>query len=234
MNHPYASLADVHMLDNAVWSALSTEQAYLAEGNALAKRFPRDVGPFAAMADRSPAAYQALAEILAGDPGALGFNAKPVLPAGWVVQHTEEIYQMVLEGPVPSSLKPVLRQLTQEDVPAMLALTQLTKPGPFFPRTIELGAYLGVFDAGSLVAMAGERLHLTGFTEVSAVCTHPEYTGRGYGAALMSAVMEGIAERGETPFLHVTTRNPAIGLYQKLGFRVRAQVQVAVIQYAPA
>jgi predicted GNAT family acetyltransferase len=233
MNSPQASLAGVHVLDNAVWSALSTEQAYLAQGNALAKRFPRDVSPFAAMSDQSPAAYQALAAVLAGDVGALALDAKPVLPSGWAVQLREAIYQMVLEGPVPSAPKQVFRKLTPEDVPAMLALTKLTNPGPFLPRTIELGSYLGIFDEESLVAMAGERMHLSGFTEVSAVCTHPDFTGRGYGGALMSAVMAGIIDRGETPFLHVKIGNSAIGLYQKLGFKVRTQVHLAVIQYAP-
>jgi ribosomal protein S18 acetylase RimI-like enzyme len=234
MNGPHASLADVRLLDKTVWSALSTEQSYLAEGNGLAKRFPRDVAPFAAIREQSSAAYEALATVLDGDAGALAFATKPVLPVGWVVQFSEEIYQMVLEGPIRPTPKPVFRQLTEEDVPAMLALTKLTKPGPFLPRTIELGSYLGIFYGGSLVAMAGERFHLSGFREVSAVCTHPEYAGRGYGAALMSAVMEGIADRGETPFLHVITKNPALGLYQRLGFKVRAQVQVAVIKYAPA
>jgi predicted GNAT family acetyltransferase len=116
----------------------------------------------------------------------------------------------------------------------MLTLTKLTEPGPFFPRTIELGSYLGIFDAGSLVAMAGERMHLSGFTEVSAVCTHPDFTGRGYGAALMSAVIAGIIDRRETPFLHVRVGNPAVGLYQKLGFKVRAQLHLAVIKYVPS
>ena len=112
----------------------------------------------------------------------------------------------------------------------MLALTKLTEPGPFLPRTIELGAYHGIYESGSLVAMAGERLHLTGFTEVSAVCTHPSFRGRGYGNTLMSVVISGILNRGETPFLHVKTDNPAIALYKKLGFQIRAQLHLAVIQ----
>jgi predicted GNAT family acetyltransferase len=116
------------------------------------------------------------------------------------------------------------------DLPEMLALTKLTEPGPFLPRTIQLGAYYGVHESGLLVAMAGERLKLTGYTEVSAVCTHPDFRGRGYGNALMSAVMAGIMNRGETPFLHVRTENPALHLYQKLGFRLRAKLHLAVIK----
>jgi predicted GNAT family acetyltransferase len=234
MQHSNASLAQVHLLDNPIWYALSTEQAHLAQGNSLAKRFPREVAAFAALSEQSPAAYQALAEILAGDIAALALDARLVPPAGWATQLNEEIYQMVMEAPMPPPPKQPFRELTQDDVPAMLALTKLTEPGPFFRRTIELGSYIGIFDAGSLVAMAGERMHLSGFTEVSAVCTHPDFTGRGYGGALMSAVMAGIISRGETPFLHVRIGNPAIGLYQKLGFKVRAQLHLAVIKYAPS
>jgi predicted GNAT family acetyltransferase len=140
------------------------------------------------------------------------------------------MYQMTFEAPQPAKPSQAFRKLTLADVPDMLALTKLTEPGPFLLRTIELGAYYGIHESGSLVAMAGERLHLTGFTEVSAVCTHPSFRGRGYGNALMSIVISGIMNRGETPFLHVRTDNPAIELYKKLGFQVRAQLYLAVIQ----
>jgi predicted GNAT family acetyltransferase len=113
----------------------------------------------------------------------------------------------------------------------MIELTTLTKPGPFGPRTHELGTYLGIRREGKLVAMAGERLKVPGYTEVSAVCTHPEYLGNGYAQALMSAVMRGIRERGETPFLHVRGDNDrAIKVYEKLGFRTRKQGHFAVIR----
>ncbi len=139
---------------------------------------------------------------------------------------------MICEAPAHLDERPIFRELTMADVPEMLALTKLTEPGPFLPRTIKLGAYLGVHDAGSLVAMAGERLHLTGFTEISAVCTHPQYRGRGYGNALLSALISRIIKRGETPILHVRTQNvAALRLYEKLGFTVRAQLHLAVIKY---
>jgi ribosomal protein S18 acetylase RimI-like enzyme len=234
MDSARASLADVALLDNAIWHALATEQAYLAQGNELARRFPPDISPFAAMRYTSPEAFQALAEVLDGDFAALAFVTQPNLPAGWVTRLTVEANQMIFEGSIPPEPKQEFRRLTEEDVPAMLALTKLTEPGPFFPRTIELGSYFGIFDADSLVSMAGERMHLSGFTEVSAVCTHPDYSGRGYGSALMSVVMAGILRRGETPFLHVKVGNPAIGLYQRLGFKVRALQHLAVIKYAPA
>jgi ribosomal protein S18 acetylase RimI-like enzyme len=223
---------DVHVLDNPIWSALATEQAYLAQSNRLARRFPGDVAPFGAMAGQSAAEYQALAEILAGDTAALFLDAPPTLPAGWSMVLRGEMYQMVFEAAPPVAT--VFPELTAADVPEMLALTKLTQPGPFLPRTIELGSYFGIRESGSLVAMAGKRLHLTGFAEVSAVCTHPDFRGRGYSNALMSAVISGILRRGETPFLHVKTDNPALDLYQNMGFSVRAQLHLAVIQYGPS
>jgi predicted GNAT family acetyltransferase len=116
--------------------------------------------------------------------------------------------------------------LTVDDVPDILDLVDLTQPGPFQPRTIEMGQYLGLRQDGHLVAMAGERFHLTGFCEISGVCTHPDYRGRGYGSALTTLVAEGILERQETPFLHLAPSNDiARKLYTKLGFRPRKEIQ---------
>jgi predicted GNAT family acetyltransferase len=226
-----SSLSDTLLLDNPVWHALSTAQSGLAQGNGLAKRFPTDVSPFGALIDQSAAAYQALEEIFPGAITALAIEAEPILPANWEMVLSGEMYQMICETPAHLDDRQAFRELTKADVPEMMALTKLTEPGPFLPRTIELGTYLGVHDAGTLVAMAGERLHPTGFTEISAVCTHPHYRGRGYGNALMSAMISCITNRGEIPFLHVKTENAAIHLYEKLGFKVRAQLHLAVIKY---
>ena len=221
------------MLDNPIWHALSTAQRTLAHGNGLAKRFSTDIAPFGGLIDQSPAAYQALEEILPGAVTALFLDAEPILPNNWEMVHRGAMYQMICETPALLDERPIFRELTMADVPEMLALTKLTEPGPFLPRTIELGAYLGIHDAGSLVAMAGERLHLSGFTEISAVCTHPQYRGRGYGNALLSALISRIMRRGETPILHVRTQNVyALRLYEKLGFKVRAQLHLAVIKYS--
>jgi ribosomal protein S18 acetylase RimI-like enzyme len=223
-----ANPADLTLLNNAIWYALSTEQSHLAQGNHLAKRFPRDISPFGAIKTQSD--YETLGRLLSGDTIALCFDSKPNLPPDWAARINLDVYQMTFEAPPPAMRNQVMRKLTHPDVPEMLALTKLTDPGPFLPRTIDLGAYYGIHDSGSLVALAGERLHLTGFTEVSAVCTHPAYRGRGYGNALMSKVISGILDRGETPFLHVKTDNPAIALYRKLGFQIRAQLHLAVVQ----
>jgi ribosomal protein S18 acetylase RimI-like enzyme len=222
--------SDTTLLNNPIWNALSTDQSYLAQTNHLAKRFPRDIAPFGAMKAQSPSEYEALAQILDGDTAALFLDSPPALPDDWTMPISGDMYQMTFETPQPAKPSQAFRKLTLADVPDMLALTKLTEPGPFLLRTIELGAYYGIHESGSLVAMAGERLHLTGFTEVSAVCTHPSFRGRGYGNALMSIVISGIMNRGETPFLHVRTDNPAIELYKKLGFQVRAQLYLAVIQ----
>jgi predicted GNAT family acetyltransferase len=231
-----SSLSDTLLLDNPIWHALSTAQRRLAQGNGLAKRFPTDIAPFGGLIDQSAAAYQALEEILPGAVTALALEDAPALPRNWEMVHSGEMYQMICETPAHLDERQIFRELTKADVLEMLALTKLTEPGPFLPRTIELGTYLGVHDAGSLVAMAGERLagerlHLTGFTEISAVCTHPHYRGRGYGNALMSALISRITRRGEIPFLHVRTENAAVRLYEKLGFKVRAQLHLAVIKY---
>jgi predicted GNAT family acetyltransferase len=234
MQHSSPTSADLTLLDNAAWNALTTEQAYLAQGNHLARRYPSDVSPFAAIGEQTREAYEALAALLAGNTAPVSFSSPPILPAGWTEKLSYDVSQMVFEGPAPLEPAQEMRRLTHEDVPEMLALTTLTKPGPFLPRTIELGSYFGIFDGESLVAMAGERMRLTGFTEVSAVCTHPDYTGRGYGKALMSIVMAGILRRGDTPFLHVLVGNPAMDLYQRLGYRVRAKVHLAILGHAPA
>ena len=111
--------------------------------------------------------------------------------------------------------------LGRADVPEMLGLVASTKPGPFLPRTFELGSYLGIRRGGRLVAMAGERLHPEGWTEISAVCTDEAWRGHGLATRLIRAVGAGIRDRGDLPFLHAVATNPAIGLYEKLGFRHR-------------
>jgi predicted GNAT family acetyltransferase len=141
------------------------------------------------------------------------------------------LVQMVLTD--PSALASVsgveVRTLDLDDVPAMLALTQSTQPGPFERRTIGLGTYLGIHSERRLVAMGGERLKVPGFTEISAVCVAPEYRGRGYAASLIKILATSILARGETPFLHAISGNAtAIALYQRLGFKPRARFNLNV------
>ncbi|MBT9330905.1 GNAT family N-acetyltransferase [Paracidobacterium acidisoli] len=227
---PRTSLTGNEALDNPIWHALSTEQQKLAAGNELAKRFPIDIAPLGALREQSAESYAALEDLASHDAVALFLDVEPAVPEGWEIVHRGEMYQMVCEAPVRVGMGAPIRDLMQADVPAMLALTKLTEPGPFRERTIGLGRYLGIFDGELLVAMAGERLHLTGFTEVSAVCTHPDHRGRGYGNALVAAVADGIQRRGEMPFLHVKTENAAVRVYERLGFGVRRQLHLAVVR----
>jgi len=134
------------------------------------------------------------------------------------------------EPPAEAEAPAGLVELGETDVAEMLALTELTQPGPFGPRTIDLGRYIGVRADGRLAAMAGERLRPEGHTEISAVCTHPDFTGRGYAKALMLLLMADAARAGRRPMLHVKTENGAKVLYERLGFSVRRAVRLTVIR----
>jgi ribosomal protein S18 acetylase RimI-like enzyme len=224
--HPLPDRAPVpaappHGLDNPVWAALTGPHRHLAEAAGRAIRYQACVAPFHGITDPAdPGAWQDLAA-LAG-PGATVFLvAMPEPPVGWEVVGSTEGVQMVgtsTRGEADGEAVP----LGPADVPEMLDLVARTKPGPFEPRTVELGAYLGIRREGRLVAMAGERLRLPGWTEISAVCTDPGHRGQGLAARLMRAVAAGIRERGETPFLHAAAGNTgAIRIYESLGFTHR-------------
>jgi len=152
------------------------------------------------------------------------------LPTGWSVVETFGLVQF--EGSaIESAPDPAAVPLTPADVPEMTALVERTKPGPFLPRTIELGTYLGIRGAdGSLVAMAGERMRPTGYTEISAVCTAPEARGQGLASRLIRAIAHGIRDRGETPFLHTSSDNPAQKLYTAMGFKLTRSVPLEIVR----
>lgn len=221
-----------HPLDRAVWAALTTRQAGLALGDQRALRLAPEYGLFAAAADKSDGSLAALsALVLETGPAAL-FEADPprALP-GVTITRGDSISQMVATEPELSSAEFEVVRLGDADAAEMLELATLTKPGPFFSRTHRLGEFIGVRENGRLAAMAGERLRLPGYTEVSAVCTHPEFLGRGYAAGLMSLVTRAILERGETAFLHVYDHNTrAIALYERLGWVRRRAVEVSFLE----
>lgn len=226
----------MHALDNPIWNALSTLHAHCAEGGSLARRYPPEVTALAAMGEPTLEAYAALAQILNGSGAALFLDQPPAIPPGWNTIHSSQIVQMVCEKPeISAAADPdsatQTQTLTIADTAEMVALAELTKPGPFGQRTRELGHYIGIRESNWLVAMSGERLHLPGYTEVSAVCTHPEFQGRGYAGRLMSILVREIVQRGETPILHVRTDNVgAIHLYEKLGFRTRRLIYFVVLR----
>lgn len=226
----------MHPLNNVIWKALTTSQANFAEASDLARRFQEEVSVLGAVREQSEEAYRSLADLTRSRAvGVLLEGAEA--PRGWTVIGGGNLMQMVHEnGSPPSSATsdtPQFFDLSAADAPEMVALAELTKPGPFGPRTRELGRYIGIRQNGRLAAMAGERLRIPGYTEVSAVCTHPEFLGRGYARALMIELMQRIIERGERPFLHVRKDNTrAIELYRWLGFTERVHPYYAVMRYS--
>jgi len=202
-------------------------------GNDAVAYLPPDIAPFAALPDWSDANQHILFNTLPGNRTWSVLIKEPVqFAACWEIVFSTNLYQMVCKELQPAHIGEVdIRPLGREDVPAMLALTALTKPGPFQERTIEFGNYHGIFDGDELVAMTGERLHLPGYSEISAVCTHPDYEGRGYGALLVSMVADHIIKEGKTPFLHVKWDNQrAIKMYERLGFVFRSDIYFAVFR----
>ncbi|SHH63800.1 GNAT family N-acetyltransferase [Streptomyces sp. 3214.6] len=233
-----------HPLDNAVWAALTGPHAHLAERSemgvppaegcgsvGLAARYPADVYAFAALADPADPAAWADLHTLAG-PGTT-VRIKPVdrVPDGWDVVGRGEGVQLVATAALWTEPAPEAVPLGPDDVPEILDLIARTRPGPFLKRTVALGTYLGIRHEGRLVAMAGERLRLPGWTEISAVCTDPAHRGRGLGTRLIRAVADGIRDRGDTPFLHAAADNtPAIRLYESLGFTLRRRSTIASVR----
>jgi predicted GNAT family acetyltransferase len=225
----------MHPLDNVIWQALTTRQQPFAESVAHARRFIREVSPLAAFEEDGPHGYAALRELCAVGDTVRVFIDNPYEPQpGWHHLGGAPLLQMVCDNgmnPAPTDRSVGLVELGDANSAEMIALTSLTKPGPFASRTHEFGKYLGIRVDGKLIAMAGERLKVPGHTEVSAVCTHPEHTGRGYAAILMSEIMKGIHERGETPFLHVRADNArAIAIYKRLRFRERILRRTEVLR----
>jgi predicted GNAT family acetyltransferase len=211
-------------LDNPIWHALTGPHAGLALGDERLRWYPPEIGVFAASPD--PTTFDLA---LPAWDGALAvtMSAEPLLaPHGWRKVFQEDYLQMTCEAVVaPAHRHPVIVELSIADVPSMMALTALTKPGPFFERTIELGPYVGVRDEGRLVAMTGTRLAFAGHTEISAVCTHPEYQGEGFAQALVHHLTATIIERGEVAFLQVAQTNAAgIRAYQAAGFQPRTAI----------
>ena len=221
-----------HPLDHPIWTALTTKHQALAEGGAVARRYPTAITPFADMAEISPRGFAALGAMLLGSEIAVLFTPEPVTaPAEFKVLLAEPGEQMIgTPTEVPAGDVEILT-LGVADVPDMMALTTLTKPGPFSLRTHELGTFLGIRVDGELVAMAGERMKPADYTEITAVCVHPAHRGHGYGQILLSAVSRQILARGEIPFLHLFTSNAsALALYRRQGMEIRRRLHVTVLQ----
>ena len=222
-----------HPLDNPIWNALQTGNRALALGDVVARAFPRDVGVFAGAADYSAASLARLYALApVGGPTVLFTPELLVLPAGWQLLLHKELLQLVYpQADLPAETASQLVPLQEQHIPAMQALTALTNPGPFLARTIDFGGYYGIFADGQLVAMAGQRLQPTPYCEISAVCTHPGYLGRGYARQLVRYQLGRILAAGQIPFLHVYEDNTrAYTLYRQLGFALRRSLHIYVLE----
>jgi len=222
---PAVTAVDTSILDNPAFAALNGPHSGFAERVGAAVRYPTDVSPFTAIPSDPTADDWADLATLVGPGGVVAFGSPSGItpPTGWSV---------VFEGAgaqyVGDRVEAVRDErsvvLTGADVPEILDLIDRTEPGPFLARTVQLGTYLGIRQHGALVAMAGERLRLPGWTEISAVCTDPAARGQGLASALVRHVAANIVATGSTPFLHVAADNPARRLYEDLGFILRAEV----------
>jgi predicted GNAT family acetyltransferase len=229
------ALNSMHVLDNVIWQALTSRQTHLAQANAKAARFLSEVSMLAGVSEPDDSAFSDLASLLRGGErvGLFLERVPPTRPELRLVT-SADLIQMVYDSGDGKQLAPESQeflQLGENDVPEMLALTQLTKPGPFNRRTHELGDYFGIRISGKLVAMAGERLRVPGYTEISAICTHPDFLGRGYASALTTMQIVRIRSRAEIPFLHVLPGNrPAVALYERLGFKTRHARKYVILE----
>lgn len=220
-----------HPLDNPLWGALTGPQAHLAVRHGCAARFPADVAPFAAFPSAGGGTAWADLATLAGPGGIVVVPDAPARPpAGW--EMVEAIPGVQMDGSrLDPAVDPQAVPLGPADVPEMLDLVARTQPGPFLPRTVILGAYLGIRRGGVLVAMAGERMRPPGWGEISAVCTDPDHRGRGLAGRLVRAVAAVVRERGDVPFLHAAASNTGgIRLYERLGFARRRDILFGVLR----
>ena len=221
---------DEALLDNPVYAALCGAHARFAQVSGRARRYPVDVAPFLALPSPSSAEdwRDAAGLVAPGTYAAVRYSGAE-LPDAWQAVDAFDLVQMIGER-VTRVDCPEAIPLGAADVPEMLELVAQTEPGPFLTRTIELGDYLGIRCDGALVAMAGERFHLDGWTEISAVCTNPDHRGRGLASQLTRALMARIQLRSQRAFLHVLSTNTgAIRLYEELGFRVRQTATITVV-----
>ena len=225
----------LELLDNIVWNSLAGPHAAFSAGTSEARRYAKGFSPLVGFADAMHPDFSAL------DPHCeLGEHFyvawwSAAAPPGWQIDADTSGHQMVWEGGLPEADEPLAAiRLYRKHVPQMLELVAIKPPGPFGDRTIELGEYYGVFDGGRLVAMAGERMHAGNFREISGVCTHPDFQGRGYAHRLMRKLIRLEILRGQTPFLHVMNDNvQARRLYERMGFRDHRHMPLRVVSRRP-
>lgn len=222
-----------HPLDNPIWSALTSGSSQYSQGTDSCRFIDREMGFFAGLPEYSIEGMRLLHQSCRLGQRVILFPPDH-LPTteGWKVLNDRPLLQMVYSKEFPLSLQGEnLKNLNEKHVPSMLALTELTKPGPFLNRTLDFGGYVGAFEEDRLTSMAGRRLSPDPYVEISAVCTHPDYLGKGLAALVMTQVMKGVLAEEKIPFLHVYPDNaPAVRVYEKLGFRARTTLRVYLLE----
>ena len=212
-----------HLLHNPVYHALLSGDRHLSFGNEQVKFFDDQVSPFAGFEHDNAKGFSDLYDLLPTGRNILyAIPSFITQPAGWQVQHEIKGLQFVHEAGKPGETEfPHIVPLSIIHIEQMVQLAKLTKPGPFGSKTIDFGSYFGIFYKENLVAMTGQRLHVENYTEISAVCTHPDHLGKGYAYSLIQHQLELILQQGQKPFLHVREDNErAIALYLRLGFSI--------------
>jgi GNAT superfamily N-acetyltransferase len=223
------------LLDNIFWNALTGAHARFAVGSGAARRFGKGFPPMLGFADPVRPDFTAIAPHCAADEHFYTDGWAGPTPPGWQVEIEATMFKMVWDGrTTPEDNAPDARPLRPEHADQAVALALLTNPGPFGPRNFELGDYFGLFEGERLVAMAGERLAAGPMREISAVCTHPDFQGRGHARRLVDKLVSRQLARGETPFLHVMSANATgHGLYQRMGFADYREAVVRVVSRRP-
>ncbi|MHA4868011.1 GNAT family N-acetyltransferase [Duganella sp. PWIR1] len=218
------------LLDHIFWEALNGAHRHWSDGTASARRYTQGFSPIIAFADPAQPDFAALAPWCASGEHFYCENWTGAAPPGWRIEAETTMFRMLWDSPPPAAdPAPDARPLRAEHAQQALELATLCKPGPFGIRTIELGDYFGYFDGESLMAMAGERLRAPGLCEISGVCTHPDYQGRGLAKKLIGKLLHRHAQRGDRSFLHVMRTNPAHQLYLDMGFKDYLESTVRVV-----
>lgn len=224
-----------HVLDNPAFNALISGNSNLSNGTAVAKYFEKEVSPFVAIKENTATNFQSLYETVPHKGPFVFISATEIeIPKPWETLQCIKCMQMVFSGAENfDGAQAEIVALTNAHIPKMLQLTALTNPGPFSEQTIDFGYYYGIFDGDKLIAMAGQRMNATPYAEISAVCTHPDYLGKGYAKQLLQYHATRIKAAAGVPFLHVRHDNQrAIQVYESMGFVTRKELYFYVLQKA--
>ncbi|UJB18108.1 MULTISPECIES: GNAT family N-acetyltransferase [Lysobacter] len=214
-----------HVLDNPIWQSLSTRHRDLALGQGDAARYPASIAPFLGVARHGEAMDPSLAALVPPGDTALLLGRAPRVGPGWELRHMTDLAQMICPDPIAAADAADIVELGPDQRDDVLALTALVYPHYFRPHTMDLGRYFGIYQGDRLAAMAGERMGTHDYTELSAICTHPDFLGRGYARRLLVFLSNDNHARGRIPFLHVSHENPrAIELYERNGYRLRRDI----------